>query len=328
MRPSLILIAAAFVFTGCEGSVGAPDGELALQTRNALEILPAGADMAGMINLQAARQSAIFEDHESPFSAENLDGESAARFNEFMRMTGFDPEEDVRRVYMTASDVEGRRGHPAFVVYADFDRARVDAYLDENAPSKITRTTYNDTPVYLVSEDDGTFGFGLINDEMAVAGEQSELYAMIDRVANGVHGLSGDAEMMALIERAAHPDGAWFAVRKIDHAAGDDGHHDGPMAGMGQAVLMMGSGVMSFGFGRDEVEMTAVGIPRDNANVGDVADILRGAISLMRTSSQQDNPEMAAMLDGVRVRESGDAVYVQAVLDPAFFEGMHAQHKH
>ncbi|MCH7976552.1 MAG: hypothetical protein IIC18_08380 [Bacteroidetes bacterium] len=326
MRPSLILIAAAFVFTGCEGSIGAPDGELALQTRNALYILPAGTDMAGMVNLQAARQSAIFEDHESPFSPENLNGESAARFKEFMSLTGFDPEEDVRRVYMTVSEVDGESNRPAFVVYADFDRARVDAYLDENAPAEITRTTYNDTPVYLVTEDDGTFGFGLINDEMAVAGEESELYAMIDRVANGVHGLSGDAEMMALIERAAHPDGAWFAVRKIDHH--DDAHNDGPMAGMGLAANMVGSGVMSFGFGGDEVEMTAVGIPRDNASVGDVADILRGAISLMRTTSRQENPEMAAMLDGVRVRESSDAVYVQAILDPAFFEGMHMQRKH
>ena len=91
---------------------------------------------------------------------------------------------------------------------------------------------------------------------------------------------------------------------------------------------MMGSGVMSFGFGGDEVEMTAVGIPRDNASVGDVADILRGAISLMRTTSQQDNPEMAAMLDRVHVRESGDAVQIQAVLDPTLFESMHEQRKH
>ena len=328
MRSSTLLFAAALVFTGCEGSVGSPDGELALQTRNALEILPAGADMAGMVNLQAARQSAIFEDHESPFSAENLDGESAARFNEFMRLTGFNPEEDVRRVYMTVSKVDGESNHPAFVVYADFDRTRIDAYLDDNTPAEVTRTTYNDTPIYLVSDDDGTFGFGLINDEMAVAGEQSELYAMIDRVTNGTHGLSGDAEMMALIERAAHPDGAWFAVRKIDEGAGDDAHYDGPMAGMGQAALMMGSGVMSFGFGGEEVEMTAVGIPRDNASVGDVADILRGAISLMRTTSQRDNPDLAEMLDRVRVRETGDAVYVQAVLETSFFEGMHEQHKH
>jgi hypothetical protein len=227
---------------------------------------------------------------------------------------------------MTVSEADGESNHPAFVVYADFYRARIDAYLDDNAPAEVSRTTYNDMPVYLVSEDDGTFGFGLINDEMAVAGEESELYAMIDRVANGVHGLSGDAEMMALIERAAHPDGAWFAVRKIEHD--DDSPHEGPMAGMGQAALMMGSGVMSFGFGGDEVEMTAVGIPRDNASVGDVADILRGAISLMRTTSQQDNPEMAAMLDRVHVRESGDAVQIQAVLDPTLFESMHEQRKH
>lgn len=328
MRFSILLAATALVFTGCEGSVGGPNADLALQTRNALEILPAGADMTGMVNLQAARQSAIFENHESPFSAENLNGESAARFNEFMRLTGFNPEEDVRRVYIAVSDTEGRDHHPAFVVYADFDRARIDSYLDENAPAEVSRSTYNDVPVYMVTEDDGVFGFGLINDELAVAGEQAELQAMIDRVANGANGLSGDAEMMALIERAAHPDGAWFAIRSIDHNGGDDDHYDGPMAGMGQAANMMGSGVMSFGFEGNEVEMTAIGIPGNDANVGDVADILRGAISLMRTSSQQDNPEMAAMLDGVQVRESGDAVQVQAVVDPALFEGMHTQRKH
>ncbi len=328
MRSLLIIVAAAFIFTGCEGTVGAPDGALALQTRNALEILPAGADMAGMVNMQSVRQSAIFDGHESPFSAENLSGESAARFNEFMRLTGFNPEEDVRRVYIAVSEIEGDHTQPAFVVYADFDRARIEAYLDDNTPAEVERSTYNDIPVYLVSEDDGTFGFGLVNDEMAVAGDQSELYAMIDRLATGTHGLSGDVEMMALIERAAHPDGAWFAVRQMNSDGDSDGDGSHPMAGMSQAANMMGSGVMSFGFDGNEVEMTAVGIPRNNANVGDVADILRGAISLMRTTSQQDNPEMAAVLDGVRVRESGDAVQVQAVLEPSFFEGMHTQRKH
>ncbi len=327
MRSFLLIPAIALLLFGCGDAANGPAGSLALQTRNALEILPAGEEMAGMVNMQAVRQSSIFEGRDSPFSADGFEGEDASRFNEFMRLTGFNPEEDIRRVYMTASDHDGIRNQPAFVVYADFDRARVDAYLDDNAPAEVTRSTYKDVPVYIVNDDDGTFGFGLINDEMAVAGEQSVLYAMIDRIESGAHGLSEDAEMMALIERTAHPDGAWFAVRGMDADAAGAGH-DGPMVGMGQAASMMGSGVMSFGFEGGGVEMTAVGIPRDNAAVGDVADVLRGAISLMRTTTQQENPEMATMLDGVRVRESGDAVQVQAILEPSFFDGMHSERKH
>ncbi len=326
MRISLIIFAAAFILTACEGSVEGPNSELSLQTRDALEILPANVDMAGMANLQAARQSALFEGHESPFSTRNMYGEGAARFDEFMRRTGFNPDEDIRRVYMTASERTDGQSRPAFVVYADFNRARVDAYLDDNSATDVARSTYNDTPVYLFAEDDGTFGLGLINDEMAVAGEQSELYAMIDRIANGTPGLSGDAQMMALIARASHPDGAWFAVRKFDDrdSASD---HDGPMAGMSHAFRLMGSGVMSFGFEGRDVEMTAVGIPRDNASVRDVADMLRGAVAVMRTTSEDGNPAMADMLDGVQIRETGDAVQVQAVLETAFLEGMHSERK-
>lgn len=327
MKTTLALAAAGlFALAGCGDAVESAQGDFALQSRNAFEILPAGSDMVGMVNIQAARQTGFFEHDDAPFSAEHLDGENAARFNEFMRLTGFDPEEDVRRVYMTASDEDGVRNTPAFVVYADFDRSRIDSYLDDNAPEGVERSTYNDVPVYFVHEDEGTFGFGLVNNEMAVAAEQSELYAMIDRVANGTTGLANDTEMMALIERAAHPDGAWFALRELPESSPAENSGFDPTAGLGQATSLLGSGIISFSFEGGDVEMTAYGIPRESANASDIADLLKGGVAVLRTMSEDQQPEMAEMLNDIDIRESSGAVQVHAVLDHSFIQGMAGQH--
>src|SRR5690606_8468328 len=149
--------------------------------------------------------------------------EGAARFDEFVRLTGFDPEEDLERVYVA---VTGEDGPPAVVAYGAFDRARIDAYLQGHAPAeaRLERTTIGGLPVYLGEEDGRRFGLALVNDQMALAGDEAALRAMIGRVEGG-GGLATDAEMMRLVERVAYGDGAWFAVRNFDAHDDDDGSH-------------------------------------------------------------------------------------------------------
>lgn len=326
MRSLYILAFSLLFITGCSDAIDSAQGEFALQTRNALEILPADIDMAGMVNIQAARQAGFFDRSDSPFSADNLDGENAARFNEFMRLTGFNPEEDVRRVYIAASDNSQKLNQPAFVVYADFDRTRIEAYLDENMPQDVARTTYNDVPVYLLHEEEGTFGFGILNNEMAIAGTQSELHAMIDRVTNGTTGLAGNQSMMELIQRASHPDDAWFAVREMRGDMRDEGHGDIGPRGIGRAASLMDSGVISFGFSGEEVEMTAYGVPRSAASTSDVVDLIKGALALARTTTADENPEMAAMLERVDVRETSGTVRVHTTINNSFFQEISNKH--
>ncbi|NNF58226.1 MAG: hypothetical protein HKN04_08280 [Rhodothermaceae bacterium] len=313
MRSLLALTLVAFVFVGCEAALDAPTGDLTLETRDALAVLPADAAFAGMMNFRAMQSSAAVQRATgNQFGVDALEGESKARFDEFVRLTGFNPEEDLDRAYFAVTRAD-QHDHPAFVVYADFDRARLDAYIDDNADADLRRTTYNDLPVYLTTEDGDTFGFALVNDEMLVAAQESTLHAMLDRVASGQGGLQSDAAMMRLIERAAHPDDAWFAVRGLDQRSTDDAH-DHSLSGLVEASGQLAEAVISIGFESDGIDMQMAGIPRAGASGGDLADLIRGSIAAMRATSS-DEPEVYEMLDGIRVRESGDAVTVSAFVD-------------
>src|SRR5690606_38273136 len=114
MRSFLLPLAlAGLALAGCESALDAPTADRSLQTRDALEVLPAGADAAAMLNVRAAHESPVGR-RGGPFSVEGMSGEGAARFDEFVRLTGFDPEEDLERVYVA---VTGEDGPPAVVAY-------------------------------------------------------------------------------------------------------------------------------------------------------------------------------------------------------------------
>lgn len=327
MRSFLLPLAAAgFAFAGCESALDAPTAaaDLSLQARDALEVLPAGADAAAMLNVRAVHESPLGR-HAGPFTVEGMSGEGAARFDEFVRLTGFDPERDLERVYVAVSG-EGEHAAPAFVVYGDFDRARMDAYLRDHAPAEaaLEQTTIGGLPVYLGADDDGRrFGLALVNDQMALAGDEAALRAMIARVETPGGGLDGDAEMMRLVERAAYGDGAWFAARNLDHFGHDDEAH--PVGDLTIAGTHMAQGVVSFDFRTDGVAMQAVGFPRPGTSPDDVADLVRGGVATMRTQAE-DEPAAVQALDDVEVRTSGDAVTVQALLPQALLDRIAQEH--
>lgn len=314
MRLLPALLIAAVGLAGCESPLESP-GELTLATRNALEVLPPGATVVGMFNAEAARSSAAFETLTGGSLAfRGLDGEGAARFDAFIQATGFDPEEDLRRVYFAA--IEGEEA-PAFVVYADYDRERLDAYVREQPDLRFERGQMGEVPVYTHRDGDDAMAFALVNDEMLVASSPAGVRAMIDRLAGASRSLQDDGEMMALIRRTSHPEGVWVAVRELPDHAGDDS--------FGQAGRSVSDAVVSVGFERDGVALAALARTREGVTPADVADLVRGAVAGARMQAKSD-PALMRALDGVRVRETSEGVEVQAFLDEAALQAMRAHH--
>lgn len=318
MRRLLPLLALVVFVVGCE-NVQSP-GELTLQTRNALDVLPADVTVVSMVNVERARASDAFETFtDGGFSMRNMTGEGAARFNDFIEATGFNPEEDLERVYFAARDGDSDEHAPSFVVYADYDRARLDAYIDDQPDLDLERTTYADTPVYVTRhEGDHEMAFALVNDEMIVAGARAEVYAMLDRIADGSKGLSTDADIMALVGRAGHPDDMWLALRDLttDRAGGDDA--------FGQAGRMVQDAVISAGFQRDGIAVEALGLTREDVHTGDVADLVRGAVATMKMGAKSDRAMLDA-LDQVDVREVRGGIEVEAFVSQEALRAMREQ---
>ena len=318
MRRLLPLFALALLVVGCE-NVQAP-AELTLQTRDALDVLPADANVVGMFNAERARDSDAFATFtDGGFSMRGLGEEGAARFEDFIAVTGFDPDEDLHRVYFASTgDQMGHEGAPAFVVYADYDRERLDEYVGARPELDLERTTYADAPVYLTAQHDREMAFALVNDDMIVGGERAQVYAMLDRLASGTKGLSTDAAMMALVRSAAHPDGMWVAMRNLpdDHGSvGEDA--------FGQAGQLMQDVVVSAGFEDDGVAFQVRGVTRPGTSTSDAADLVRGAVSAMKMSAKSDRAALDA-LDRVDVREVRDGVTIDGFVDQQVIRSMKA----
>ena len=120
--PVLALLLAGGALSACQDGVAEVGGPASLQTTQALDILPANAQMVGMVDLESARESGSLGDmlqgEMSPFGANG-----SPEMDRFIRLTGFDPETDIDRVYV-AADPENETG--ALVVYARFDRERME----------------------------------------------------------------------------------------------------------------------------------------------------------------------------------------------------------
>ncbi|MEO1479800.1 MAG: hypothetical protein AAFV01_14600 [Bacteroidota bacterium] len=311
----LLLVAAPLALTACTSPTAEQAGAFTLTTRTALDLLPADADVVGLINVAEARASdALASLTDAGMGIDSMTGEGAARINDFMARTGFDFEEDTERVYVAANP---NSGSVVMLMYADVDRARIDAYLQDQSDMDTERTLYRDTPLFVSTDSDGeAFSFALPNDEMMVGGDDASVRAVLDRMADGGSGLRADATMMALLDHAAHPDDAWFAVRSMDFAA-----QRGPSDAVLDAGQYMQRIVVSAGFGDDGLDVSFFGQTADSIAPGDVADIVRGAISGMRMSAK-DEPELMRALDGMRVSEARDAVRVDAFVSEALLAEM------
>ncbi|MEM8600026.1 MAG: hypothetical protein AAGF99_08895 [Bacteroidota bacterium] len=312
----LLLVAAPLAFTACTSPTAEQAGAFALTTRTALDLLPADAEVVGLINVAEARASdALASLTDAGMGLDSMTGEGAARVDDFMARTGFDLEEDLERVYVAANP---EAGSFVMLMYADVDRARMDAYLQEQTDVDTERTLYRETPIYVSSDAEGeAFSFALPNDEMMIGGSDATVRAVLDRMADGGAGLRSDATMMGLLDHAAHPDDAWFAVRSMDEFR-SAGESSDAILGAGEFMQRL---VVSAGFGADGLDVSFFGQTTDAVAPSDVADIVRGAISGMRMTAK-DNPELTRALDRMRVSEARDAVRVDAFVSEALLAEM------
>lgn len=318
LSPVLALVALLFA-TGCE-SIQTP-GELTLQTRGALDVLPANVRAAGMINFDEARSSAAVEAFTGGrFSFTELGGEEGARFEDFIAATGFDPDEDLHRVYFAMQRGPGPARVPFFVVFGDYDRARLDAYVSEQNDLELERLTYADAPVYVTARDGDEMAFALVNDDMIVASSQAGVFDMLDRIESGEPGLSADTQLMDLIRRAEYPDDMWMTMRDLPWSYGSDNNHDAPMH---QASQMLDKVVLSVDFKDDGLGFGAFGVTRSGASPGDVADILRGSVSVMKLRVESEEA-LFDVLDRVRIDDNSDGVEVKAFLSLDALRAMQA----
>lgn len=297
------LLVAGLALAGCGDASAVESGPISVQTAEALDVLPGGMPLVGMVDFAAARQSgstaALLNGPMGPFGA---DGDDLDRF---VQMTGFDPATDLDRVYLAGAP---DRESGALVVIARFDRDRIERALEENADGELVRSEIDGVPLWTRAEGGGALA--LPNERMMLAGTEAAVIGMVERLARGTQGLSADADLMALVQKARHREDAWFVTRGLDAGA------QTVMGPVGELAETM---VVSLDFQNAGLALDAYLAPRPGAAASDVADVARGAVSAARAKAS-DEPALMAMLDGVDVQTEGSGVRLsmdvpQAVLD-------------
>ncbi|WP_412062978.1 hypothetical protein [Rubrivirga sp. IMCC45206] len=306
---SLLVAGLALLAVGCSESLGAPGIGSSAQTTDALAILPSDADVYGMTNLAAARESSALEAALGDSGLGMVTGRGSADFDEFVRLTGFDPTQDLDRVYVAGR--EGSEGG-AFVAYGRFDRARIEQFVADQEDVDFEVSDVDGLPVYLTTSDDGSRGgFALINDQMVIAGDEATLRQMLTRV--GATTFTPDAELQALFDRVAYPDGAWFVARGFGDTMQIPA--DAPPSAM--AARAADGFVVSMSFDQGGIPVRAFLATKPEASTDDVADVVRGGISAARIGLK-DQPEALDVLDDVDVDAEADGVAISGFLTPDF----------
>ncbi len=314
MLPAALFLLCTSLF-GCEAPLDAP-AALTLQTKSAAEVLPAGARYVGMMDVQAMQQNTAI----NPFEHEEFGGELAAQVEDLLASTGFDPRTDVQQVFVAATE-NGPDARPSLVVYATYDRDRLQSYVESRFADRLERSDYKGVTVYAAREGDQSISFALATDEMVVASpDAAEVRAMIDRLGGNGRALRDDTATMAQIKTVAGGSSAWFIARGIGNDlshAREDGHpgdHDGSQKGfaqLGKAVEDVGVRVTVRPDGADGMFVLQ---PRSGVDAEDVADLARGVIAAMKAGTEKNSEQLQA-LDQVSVRRRGDVVHVTFAVD-------------
>lgn len=289
---------------GCGDATAVETAPLSVQTTEALDVLPANMPLVGMVDFAAARTSgstaALLDGPMGPFGADGDD------LDTFVRLTGFDPATDLDRVYFAAAP---ERESGALVALARFDRERLERAIEEKTDGQLVRSAVDGVPLWTQADGDGG-ALALPSERMVLAGTEATVRGMVERLARGTQGLSADAELMALLQKARHREDAWFLTRGIDAAPGDV---MGPLSGLSESLAV------SLDFQDAGLGLDAYLAPRPGASPDDVADVARGAVSAARAQAG-DEPALMTMLDGAEVQTEGDGVRLamdvpQSVLD-------------
>ncbi len=308
----LVAIAAiSLAVSGCSDSLAAPGIGASSQTMDALGVLPTDADVYGMTNIAAARESDALEAALGDTGLGMINGRGSADLDEFIRLTGFDPSTDLDRIYVAAKD--GMKEQGAFVAYGRFDRDRIEQFIATQEETEFESTSIDGLPVYLVTdEEDGTRGgFALASNEMILAGDEATLRDMLSRLGGARS--NTPAELQALFDRVAFPDGAWFVAR-LDRVGMDLSGNDNPSA---LAARAADGFVVSMAFETNGVPVRAFLSTKPEANTDDVADVVRGGLSAARVGLK-DQPALLDVLDKVDVEGETGGVRIEGFLTQDF----------
>ncbi|MFK7844975.1 MAG: DUF3352 domain-containing protein [Rhodothermales bacterium] len=320
---ALVTLALGTILTACEPhQLQVFKEAISTQTKNAIDVLPADAAYVGMVNMQDLKSNEYTNFFgQNGLLKSNAPQEGLARLQDFIDITGFDPDTDLKEVYVASAEV-GPDEKPAvsMVAYASIEQEELQSYVEDRLDGELKTSTYRGVEIFEVEEGNAP-GFSFVNNNMIIAATSTQLLEeMIDRLEGKGTSLSSNDEMMALIGRASSGESGWLVAQKPEgmqfksSSAGDD---------MEQSVRRIWSAldqvVVAMNVEASGVEGEVFFYPTADVSADDLSSLMNGMIALAKASPELDE-EGLDMLDQIRASSKGDHVSVDISVDNTMIE--------
>ncbi len=325
MNARLLHTASLALFLGFTGCTGGPSGTASIsdETLSALALLPADASIVAMVDAAALRDSDLLKaTGPAPFSLDHFRGPGHERVRAFLDATGFDPTADLKSVYV-ALDAPGADPMMSLVAFARYDTPRLEAFFRKERPEAMDRTSYRGVTIFRQTSEPVSMYLALPGDNVILAStRETQIHAMLDRKAGTGRSLKDDDAAMRLIASTGQGQ-AWGVVRGLntDTLPTPSGGTQIPaeVLQLGRAVTAV---ALSGSAGRNALSGALTLVPRDDVDTEDLAALVRGLISLVKSRPELNDAQMRA-LDRVEVRTTDGLVRVTGSLERALLAELH-----
>ncbi len=317
----VMLLVAVGLFTACDSQLQSVfKASLTPQAQHATDVLPADAQMVAMLNTQALKSN----QYTNVFGSNNLlneaPEEAIAHFNDFISATGFDPEKDLREVYIAAGPLNEGPKNVALVAYATIDAEELQAYVEREAGNELDAYTYKGTTIYTKSGDDAP-ALSFVNDDMIMAANSSaNLEAMIDRLEGEGNSLADNSKMMELMTLASAGQSAWFVARKpnVTPPAGEIPSNELAQNAM-QIFRAVDYVVGALNIENEGLDGQMFVYPNDSVSADDLASLMNGVIAAAKANPEIQEKDLE-MLDDLRAETRDGYVHMGMFVDNSLIQ--------
>lgn len=312
----VMLLMAIGLFTACDSQLQSVfKASLTPQAQHATDVLPPDAQMVAMLNTQDLKSN----EYTNVFGPNNLldeaPEEAIAHFNDFIAATGFDPEKDLKEVYLAAGPLDGETKNVALVAYGTIDAEQLQAYVEREAGDELDSYTYSGTTIFTKSGEK-TPALSFVNDDMILAANSADhLEAMLDRLEGDGDALGDNSKMMELITQAAAGQSAWFVARKPDIAPPTG---DMPSNDLAQNAIQIFKAVDyvvgALNIESDGLDGQVFVYPNDSVSADDLASLMNGVIAAAKANPELQEKDLE-VLDDIRARAQDNHVHLNLYVE-------------
>ncbi len=322
---AFVILTLGTVLTGCEPhQLQVFKETISTQTKTAIDVLPANAAYVGMMNMQDLKSNEYTDlFSQNGLLNSNAPQEGLARLQDFIDATGFDPEQDLKEIYIASAEVgEDKEPAVSIVAYASIEQEELQSYVEDRLADELQTSTYRGVEIF-EGKEEGSPSFSFANDNMIIAATSTSLLEeMIDRLEGKGTSLGANDEMMGLIAMASSGESGWLVAQKPEgmqfksSSAGDD---------MEQAVRRIWTAldqvVVALNVEASGMEGEVFFYPTADVSADDLSSLMNGMVALAKASPELDE-EGLDMLDQIRASSKGDHVRVDVSIDNAMIEKM------